>query len=368
MRKVELLCLTGIRFYAALFVFLSHVIAIPGMEVMGGSYLIFNVGVVSVSFFFVLSGFILTYNYEDAFRGGVPVSGWKRFVWDRLARIYPVHLLAMVLIAPIAIFSPNLPLDWRAVPVHALLLQCWWPSTTPAFKEYLNVPSWALSCEWFFYCLAPVVIFFVCGNRHRWIPVAVLIVYTGVLDWFLSQHPSDSSRLYLVSWFAPSRLVEFVAGAYLARVFLTSRSLNLAKSSVILQGLGIVLIMAGAMYRQSAAWPFWGGLLYLPGSALLILGLAYGQGGLVAHLSRPFMARLGLASFAFYMIHAPLIRAVKGISLYLGWEVHSWPLFWGVAVTLFVLIQVAALGVLWAYEIPLQQRLRAFPRGAGMGV
>ena len=60
MRKPELPGLTGIRFYGALFVYLSHVVILPGMGSLAGSTLVFNVGVVAVSFFFVLSGFILT--------------------------------------------------------------------------------------------------------------------------------------------------------------------------------------------------------------------------------------------------------------------------------------------------------------------
>src|SRR2546425_2248258 len=167
MRKVELSGLTGIRFYAALPVYLAHVTVIPGMEVLSGRSVFFNVGVGSVSLFFVLSGFILTYNYADVFRDGVSAAGYKRFVWDRLTKIYPVHFLTLLLVLPIATFSPHLPLDWRAVPFHLLLLQCFWPFSTPTFSKYLNVPSWSISCEWFFYLLAPVVMFFALGNRRH---------------------------------------------------------------------------------------------------------------------------------------------------------------------------------------------------------
>jgi len=156
MRKAELPALTGIRFYAALLVYLSHFPIIPGAESLVGQHILFNAGVVGVSFFFVLSGFILTYNYADVFRTGIRGSKYKKFVWDRLTKIYPVHLLALLMILPIAIYSPNLPLDWRAVPVHLLLLQCFWPSH---LRDYLNVPSWSISCEWFFYLLAPIAIY-----------------------------------------------------------------------------------------------------------------------------------------------------------------------------------------------------------------
>ena len=325
--------------------------------------LVFNAGVVAVSFFFVLSGFILAYNYADLFREDVSLASYKRFIWDRLTKIYPVHLLALGLVMPIALLSPNLPLDWRAVPVHVLLLQSWWPSATPQFTEYLNVPSWALSCEWFFYVLAPVVLFFTFGGNRRWALVAATMLYLCGLGWFLSQNQSDSVRMYFMSWFAPTRFLEFLAGVFLARGFLHSSS-RLVETSVLLQAAGILLIVAGAISRQSAAWPMWGGLLYVPGSALLILGLAFGRGLFAAHLSHPWVNRLGLASFSFYMIHAPLIRAAKGACLYFGWEVHSWPLFWGVTFTLLVFIQAAALGVLLAFESPLQRRLRSLVKGA----
>src|SRR6266704_7186839 len=121
MRKVELSGLTGIRFYAALPVYLAHVTVIPGMETLSGERLFFNVGIGSVSLFFVLSGFILTYNYADMFRDGVSGASYKRFVWDRLTKIYPVHFLTLLLVLPIATFRSQLPLDCRAAPIHILL-------------------------------------------------------------------------------------------------------------------------------------------------------------------------------------------------------------------------------------------------------
>src|SRR5882762_4875863 len=255
MRKVELSGLTGIRFYAALPVYLAHVTMIPGMEGLSGGSLFFDVGVGSVTFFFVLSGFILTYNYADMFRDGVSGTGYKRFVWDRLTKIYPVHLLTLLLVLPIAALSPHQPLDWRAVPFHLLLLQCFWPSSTPAFAKYLNVPSWSISCEWFFYLLAPVATFFALGNRRRWVPVVVVMGYACGLGLFLWHGQSDEVRLYFVSRFAPSRFVEFLLGVFSARVFLTSSGQKLAGVSGLAQATGIGLILAGAMSRPYVAGP-----------------------------------------------------------------------------------------------------------------
>lgn len=361
MRQPELPGLTGIRFYAALLVFLSHIVeVIPGMGALGGSFLIFNVGVVGVSFFFVLSGFILTYNYADAFSHGVTTSGYRTFVWTRLTKIYPVYLVTLMMGMSMALLNAQGAVDWRAVTLHVFLVQNWWPSNDPVFFGYFNGPSWALSCEWFFYLVAPVALFAVVHPRYRWLPLGVTIGYLIVLCTALFAGQPDGVRLHWVSWFAPSRLLEFLAGMYLARLFLASRGAPLAAYSTWIQLAGILLIAGGAMYRHAAPWPLWGGWLYVPGSLLLILGLSYGRGPLVAHLSHRWLNRLGMASFAFYLVHVPLLRVAKVLcnSLF-HFEVQSWVAFGGMVVGLLVIIQACALLLCFLFEVPLQERLRA---------
>lgn len=357
-RKAELPALTGIRFYAALLVFLSHLTIIPGMEALSGKRLIFNAGVVGVSFFFVLSGFILTYNYAEKFRDGVSLADYRRFVWDRLTKIYPVHFAAFLLILPIAIYSPNLPLDWRAVPFHLLLIQCFWPLSDPTFYNYLNAPSWSVSCEWFFYLLAPLTMYLALAGRKCWWLLALIAAYACCLGVLLKDEVSAYTRLYLVSWFAPSRFVDFVTGIFVGRLFLSGAVRNTCSIGVMIQVTGMALLLAGAVYRTHAAWPLHGGLLYVPGAALLILGLATGRGFIADHLSTLWLRRLGIASFALYLLHAPILRALKGVCLQMGWEIKTWVVFWVVVVGVFGIVQTVAILICSCYEIPLQKRLR----------
>jgi len=86
--------------------------------------------------------------------------------------------------------------------------------------------------------------------------------------------------------------------------------------------------------------PASGGLLYAPGSALLILGLAYGRGFFVAHLNRPVLKRLGTASFSLYMIHHPILRQPEESAFsWLGSSLR--PVFGAVLVLMFVIAQTA---------------------------
>jgi peptidoglycan/LPS O-acetylase OafA/YrhL len=364
MRKPELPAITGVRFYAALLVFLSHAPVIPGGEALVGSRLLFNSGVVGVSFFFVLSGFILTYNYGDQFREGVSWATYRTFIWDRWTKIYPVHFAAFLMILPIQIFSPNLPLDWRAVPLHLTLLQCFWPLPYPAFHDTLNVPSWSISCEWLFYLLGPTIMYFAFGKIRRWGLVGMVALYGCVLGELLRNGQTDYSRLYYVSWFAPSRVPEFLVGVFLACMFSSLSLARLERFSGVLQICGILCILAGAIYRPQAPWPLWGGLLYVPGASLLVLGLASGVGAFAPHLSRPWVKQLGMASFSFYLIHAPMLRAVRGVFYHFHLELHTWTEFLLWAGGMYILIQGVALVVYRGYEVPIQKRLRCWLRSS----
>jgi peptidoglycan/LPS O-acetylase OafA/YrhL len=357
MRKTELSALTGVRFYAALLVFLSHAPLLPGMESLADGNLLFNAGVVGVSFFFVLSGFILTYNYVDVFRNDLRVRNYQKFVWDRLTKIYPVHLAVTLLMIPAQIFSPNFSLDWRAAPVHLLLAQCFWPSPEPPFHKYLNVPSWSISCELFFYLLLPLTIYCLFGKFRRSVPVSLLIIYTCAMGWLL-RGSSDAAQLFYVSWFAPSRFPEFFLGVLLACLYLSTSRRHGAVTSSLLEVSGLAFIFLGAVYRLHAPWPLWGGLLYAPGSALLIYGLAQKRGIFAWHLSHPWLNLLGTASFSFYMIHAPILRALRLLWLYLGWRVASRVGFVSTALIVCLAVQGLAIAICYGYEIPVQKRLR----------
>src|SRR5436853_2943009 len=97
--RPELQSLTSLRFFAAFAVLVLHYRDRFGplpdwvmKGVIGGQY--------GVTFFFVLSGFILTYRYADWFEGGVTESRYWLFQRFRFARIYPVYVVGLLLDTP----------------------------------------------------------------------------------------------------------------------------------------------------------------------------------------------------------------------------------------------------------------------------
>jgi peptidoglycan/LPS O-acetylase OafA/YrhL len=109
-------------------------------------------GYVSVSFFLLLSGFILTYNYADrAERGELKArSFWKA----RFSRLYPVYLFSLVLSAGMLVQELQAHTRFEfglGIVLTPLLLQGWHPNLT----TFWNTPAWTMSTEAFFYLLFP---------------------------------------------------------------------------------------------------------------------------------------------------------------------------------------------------------------------
>ena len=114
-----------------------------------------NGGYISVSFFLLLSGFILTYNYADRAQRGALTA---RSFWSaRFSRLYPVYAFSLLLSAGMLMqeVQAHTRLDFGlGVILTPLLLQGW----HPALSTFWNTPAWTMSTEAFFYLLFPWLI------------------------------------------------------------------------------------------------------------------------------------------------------------------------------------------------------------------
>ena len=153
--RPRLPALTSLRFFAALHVVFFHFLAFKIVSSAGWLGQISSIGYVGVSFFFVLSGFILVYTYAG--RDTQARDFWRA----RFARIYPAFAFSLLLTGPFfffatlmlnvpffAWFSTHLKLVVLLVP---FLLQAWVPLAALAW----NSVAWSLSDEAFFYLLFP---------------------------------------------------------------------------------------------------------------------------------------------------------------------------------------------------------------------
>src|SRR5471030_2060897 len=135
--RAQIPLLTALRFFAALQVMMVHVMPFEiRTTTWYGSF--FNAGNEAVIFFFVLSGFILTYVYSGASEQGTLVVSSMNFWLARLARLLPAYVIGLVLTLPSFLYAVLLI---RHEPVEALLpglllvplfLQSWYPPAASA--------------------------------------------------------------------------------------------------------------------------------------------------------------------------------------------------------------------------------------------
>ena len=321
------------------------------------AYRWFNLGTLGVGVFFVLSGFILTYNYASVFQGGVRAEAYGRFIWDRLSKVYPLYFFTTLLCIPIQLAGNHRAWSWPAFALHLTLTQSDYPGQRLKLTDQFNIPGWSISCELLFYVLAPVLIW-VCLRARRWGQILLPALVLWPLG--LAILAKWSENLLWPARFAPLRVPEFCLGVATAVCFIRFQP-SLKRNQVCLWVglllLGVSVLLDNVVPRALAAGP-----LSAPGAALLIYGLANGQGWLARALSHRWVVLLGASSFAFYLIHDPVIRVCKGICQHYQITV---PGFWAamaLGVALFVLIQALSICTFKLVEMPLQRRLRALVR------
>ncbi|MET8980093.1 acyltransferase [Streptomyces sp. NPDC004539] len=290
----QLPSLTGMRWAAALLVFLHH---IRNFDFFGGSRgrlvdWAFGPGAVGVSFFFVLSGFVLAWSARD---GDSAPRFWRR----RLARIYPVHLVTAVLALVLgATLIPGLRPDGAGeTAANLLLVSSWWRE----WWQALNPVSWSLTCEAFFYAVFPMLYAVLRRLNARGVAgvMAVAALLVVLLPWAGLHHA--------LGWIVPSnpaaRLPEFVLGVAAGRLVRLGawRGPGL-DVSLALTVVGYFLThQLPGVYAVSACTVL-GLALLIPSAALADLR------GLPSFWRRRRLVVLGEWSFAFYMIHILVLR------------------------------------------------------------
>lgn len=148
-RPAPLKALTGLRCFAAINIVAFH---FSNPQWFGFLAPVVNAGFISVSYFILLSGFVLAYNYSDRARNGE--LDRKRFWVARFTRIYPIYFLGLLLSVgqlKLEYQSHTHAMFWTGVALTPLLLQ----GFIPAVATFMNTPAWTMSAEAFYYAIFP---------------------------------------------------------------------------------------------------------------------------------------------------------------------------------------------------------------------
>ncbi|WP_051407057.1 acyltransferase [Nocardia sp. CNY236] len=376
--------LTGARWWAAFAVFLLHALVFLPVYPFQKSELFrwihhvvpMQLGAAGVTFFFVLSGFIIYWSFR-------PGNSVVRFYWRRVLKIYPTHLVAALAFVVVA----SVPLSRLVVWVpNILLVHTWVPKWTTVGG--LNVPSWSLGAEVLFYLCFPLALPLVRRIRGDRVLLAIAVVLAAILvlhtvyylwapgpkgienafaprlvpgdvspffelhaspAWFAQSDIPVALSYWLSYTFPVSRLPEFFLGVLAARLVLegrwrTTRLLWPLLALTVSFGLTWVVPVN---YKMSA-------LMVAPMTAVVATLAARDLAGIRGLNASPRMVWLGNISFAFYLIQFPVMVLIT--RLFIGGRQFG-PLGWLGFAAMSLIVATAAAAVIYHWvDDPLMRR------------
>jgi len=160
-RRPAIDSLTSLRGLAALWVVLYHfhsdiVTLLPFAKSLSP---FIGQGHFAVPIFFVLSGYVLTYNYLESIGARTGRYELFRFWGRRLLRIYPMHVVTLFVVLAMVLAARSLGLTISEAGysrtdfvLNLFLIHTW----VPYFRLNWNYPSWSISSEWFAYLFFPL--------------------------------------------------------------------------------------------------------------------------------------------------------------------------------------------------------------------
>lgn len=358
-----------------------------------------------MTLFFVLSGFVIHYNYRDQILSG-GFRGFSQFVWVRFARLYPLFFLVFLvdfLLGPSLYYffrGESAPLKpvLAAAPHFLLFVQSWTYRVIGEHSLIYQIGSaipltWSISTEWFFYIAYPLICFFVIQCRRPIVVASAALTLCAawiflnssfferipeIDEWAVRRFGpvaayTESSQDSYVRWllyFSPYlRIGEFLLGCLAAQLYwILKDQVPGRRENLIGPGLNLLAIVSVPILLYAMNAPA-GGIAFLnklklnfglaPSVAIIIFCCARYKTLISRALSVPMMITAGEASYSIYLLHMYVIIAVSRVG---GGTIHDMPesyAFLSIRL-LFVLalIILISMGLHAFYETPARRFLR----------
>lgn len=354
----EITALSGLRAIASGWVVVDHLqLALfslfPALTVVGRP--VWS-GYLAVDVFFLLSGFILAHNYAERVKNK---ASYQKFLWARVARIFPGYLVTTLIMAVLAFSIPAafrhmFGADFPINPANAVANLFLAGAAVPPFVPF-NPPSWTLTCEFAAYLVFPLLAWAALrlSPRAALAAMSVVIVLGIVTMLAVSTPGGEWPWNYQGRWI---RLVtEFIAGMLLWRWWR-----NRARPSVRWDVVAVlsVLVVLTMMFAIDPGNPVM--FTALPFIALLLAAIASSTGPVKRFMSSRPLEKLCELSFSLYLTHVmvlfvaetvlPFQDLVDGnLAVRLGWM--AMVLIW---------MAVATLALYHGVERPVRRRMLAW--------
>ena len=303
----EILPFTALRGLAAWWVVGYHVrenIPLVGAWTQA-TWSVLSRGALAVDLFFIMSGFVMALSYGPAFRDGVTPRRFFRFIALRLGRVYPLHILILLLFisVPVALAVTGRPPLDAQFPLDYFIQSVFLVQASGFFHSLAwNLPAWSISTEMMFYLLCPFIMVGAArgllGIGAHLVVMACVLVLLAVVG-ILADGLTNGIERYGVF----RCILECTLGVLLFR-------------SAAMAGtrgwLALLLLVAAALCGGAYAAGLAPDYAVVPiAFACLLWSLLHPRNWLGRVLSNPLLLWLGRLSYATYLVHFLLKYWVK---------------------------------------------------------
>lgn len=304
--------LQSLRFFFIMLVVISHYI---------GKSFDFG-GECGVSFFFILSGFVLSFAYSEKITMGTYST--KSLVTKQLTKIYPLHLATFLFMYLLDLRISH-DYDISVIIPTILLLQSWFPADR--FYFVANGSSWFLCDMLFFYTIFALLNKYLLGNNKR----TVCYAYVVALVVYICLIATLPDKLINPILYANplTRLLDFSFGILIFKFYQSEKgtiirdtikrqsaiTISMTEAVIILSVVLIAILYPHCPQRIRTASLFW---LVIPSFIFFFSISDNSRGAFSRFLHQKPIVWLGNLSFTIYLIHMPVFRVVNNISIILG--------------------------------------------------
>ena len=361
-----------------------------------------------MTLFFVLSGFVIHYNYKNLVREGF--SGIRRFFWARFARLYPLFFLIVLTdlilgnwhFRTLESGGSALMASLQALPHFLLLIHTWTydvlGDNSLVYQLGVNAPlTWSISAEWFFYAVYPVAclaLLKIDRARTALLGIGLLLTTSVTVMLFLSgqssqidswatgtfgpvagmAHGFQDSYVRWLFYFSPYiRIGEFLLGCLVAQLYFISPALQERSQGkhqwffrLQMLSVALIILVIWLQYSPSVAASTMRSfnLNYglAPSVALLIFACACQQTRFTKLIGSRLMIVGGEASYSIYLIHFLVFWLIaSGSPKVSDGMVHYLLLRYVFGLFLIIILSV---GIHFAFEAPMRSWIRRQVIGA----
>ncbi|MBL7701261.1 MAG: acyltransferase [Ferruginibacter sp.] len=307
--------LTGIRAIAVYFIFFKH-LNFFSPETQPGLYLFVNQFYTFLTFFFVLSGFLIYYKYHGI--STLNKTKLYNYFINRISRVFPI-LIILISITFFLGYYHGLYSGRQAIKLYFLNISLLKGFSSEYFLTGIG-PSWSMSVEELFYLLSPLIFLFI-KKISGLVKFVILFYMLGIaITYLFSLHPSGgffSDHFFMMNYTFFGRVFEFACGIYLAMLVkgkVKPLFVPCGGKTILYAGLLIVALSVTALFFIAVnnnlrhATDILPGILInnllMPvGIVFIFYSLIYQKSHLQQFLSGKLMVALGNSTYSFYLLH-----------------------------------------------------------------